>query len=111
MDGTNIFGTSAAITFTNQTIKVTSFSIAAAGGATSVSRYSSLQLTATSFLPATVPIANKKVTWEVNNPSYASIDSTGKITAGGTKNVSIIITATSIDGWAIKRTIEINIKN
>ena len=55
-------------------------------------KYSSLKLTATSILPSTA--VNKTITWEVNNPSYASIDSTGKITINGKAKLSVAVTGT-----------------
>ena len=105
VDGSNVSATSAAITLSSQTIKVTSFTISAAGSVKTMSRNSTLKITAANILPSTA--VNKTISWEVNNPSYASIDSTGKITAGSTGNVSIIVTARSTDGWAITQTLEI----
>jgi prepilin-type N-terminal cleavage/methylation domain-containing protein len=50
---------------------------------------------------------NKKLVWNVDNPQLATIDQNGILTAGYTKNKSVIVTASTTDGSQIVRTIEI----
>jgi uncharacterized protein YjdB len=106
-DGSAVFGT-LSITISNQVIPVSSISVTAAGGATTISTDNgTLQLTA-NVLPANAN--NKTVTWSITSgPDKALISSTGLVTA--LANGTAVARATANDGSGVYGLFTITISN
>ncbi|MGA2406256.1 MAG: Ig-like domain-containing protein [Bacteroidales bacterium] len=106
-DGSGVYGT-LVITISNQVGPVTSITVTAEGGATTITTDNgTLQLSAVIF-PANATV--KTVTWSfVNNSGLANINSTGLVTA--VKNGTVTAKATANDGSGVYGTLVITITN
>jgi len=106
-DGSGVTG-SLTITLTNQVILLSSVSLSASGGVTSISTDNGQLQVNASILPSNA--TNTSLTWSVTNVTgRATINSSGLVTA--VDNGTVTVRATSNDGSGVYGTLTITISN
>ena len=106
-DGSNVYGT-LDITISNQIVQVTGITLNGAGGASTITTDNGTLQISAEVLP--VNATDKTVTWSiVNGTGFATISTTGLVTAAN--NGTVTIRATSNDGSNVYGTLVITISN
>jgi uncharacterized protein YjdB len=106
LDGSAVYGTKQII-ISNQNVTIQALSLTTSTGSDRLFYYGHQLTIIPSFTPGDA--SNKKITWSVDNPNYATIDQNGVLTSGYTKNKSVVVAARTNDGSGIIATIEIRI--